>query len=377
MDHRLETIVMHDSIHGCTQHRGTGTAIIEAKLAQQLAHLEQAPFYRVFIDLKKAFDAMDRERCLEILGMHGVGPNMMRLICNFWDTAINVCRARGNYGQPFQAGRGVTQGGPLSAKLFNILVDAVAREWKRLMRETLDFGDAGEEQKEAMLGELFAIFYVDDGYIASRDPEFLQKALDMLVEIFRRTGLKTNTKKTQAMVCTPGKIRVQLSRTSYRRMREGKGGIEGDKWEKRSVVCQQCGKAMQNKNLRQHLAGVHDIYNCKSVVEENCFNRSAGVEHRAVQGKGKKGKIQCPVPECPGELGTPWMLRRHFRDVHPEDTVYIPWEGGPHPRCGQCRMQCNPAYPKHAQTKTCKVSRERREQREKAMDACLSLCQMF
>ena len=60
MDHRLETIVMHNSIHGCTQHRGTGTAIIEAKLAQQLAHLEQAPFYGVFIDLKKAFDAMDR-----------------------------------------------------------------------------------------------------------------------------------------------------------------------------------------------------------------------------------------------------------------------------------------------------------------------------
>ena len=27
--------------------------------------------------------------------------------------------------------------------------------------------------KETMLGELFAIFYVDDGYIASRDPNFL------------------------------------------------------------------------------------------------------------------------------------------------------------------------------------------------------------
>ena len=68
-------------------------------------------------------------------------------------------------------------------------------------------------EKEAMLEELFAIFYVNDGYIASRDPEFLQKALNMLVEIFRRTGLETNTKKTQAMICTPGRIRVQLSRT--------------------------------------------------------------------------------------------------------------------------------------------------------------------
>ena len=48
----------------------------------------------------------------------------------------------------------------------------------------LDFGDAGEMEKEAMLGELFAIFYVNDGYIALRDPEFLQKALDILVETF-------------------------------------------------------------------------------------------------------------------------------------------------------------------------------------------------
>ena len=69
----------------------------------------------------------------------------MRLIRSFWDTAINVCWARGNYGRPFQVGRGVTQGGHLLAKLFNILVIAVACERTRLMQETPDFGDLGEE----------------------------------------------------------------------------------------------------------------------------------------------------------------------------------------------------------------------------------------
>jgi hypothetical protein len=33
--------------------------LTEAKLAQQLAHLEQTPFFGVFINLQKAFDAMD------------------------------------------------------------------------------------------------------------------------------------------------------------------------------------------------------------------------------------------------------------------------------------------------------------------------------
>ncbi len=61
---RLNAFDLHDSLHGCRDKCGTGTARIKAKLAQQLAHLEQVPFYGVFLDLKKAFDSMDRERCL-------------------------------------------------------------------------------------------------------------------------------------------------------------------------------------------------------------------------------------------------------------------------------------------------------------------------
>jgi hypothetical protein len=98
MDKPLEAIALHDSLHGCRNRRGTGAAVIEAKLAQQLAHIEQTPFYGVFINLKKAFDAMDQERCLLILEGHGAGLNMRRLIHHFWDEATNVCRASGNYG---------------------------------------------------------------------------------------------------------------------------------------------------------------------------------------------------------------------------------------------------------------------------------------
>ena len=107
---------------------------------------------------------------------------MLRLIRNFWETAMNVCRAKGNYGRPSKAGHGVTQGGTLSAKLFNILIDAVVREWMRLMRKMLDDSNG---QLAVRVKELFAIFYVDDGYIALRDAEFLQEALNILVETYR------------------------------------------------------------------------------------------------------------------------------------------------------------------------------------------------
>ena len=64
---------------------------------------------------------------------------MIRLTRTPFCNAIMVCHASGNYGTPFKAGPGVTQGSPLSAKLFNILVDAVAHEWLRELREGVDY----------------------------------------------------------------------------------------------------------------------------------------------------------------------------------------------------------------------------------------------
>ncbi len=178
-----------------------GTAILEAKLAHQLAHLEQEPFYGVFLDLKKAFDAMDQERCLLILEEYGTGPNLVRLIRNFWRDATMVCRASGYYRGPFCAGQSLTQGGPLSAKLFIILVDAVVREW---LRQLHDGGIVDPEELDLLMVAFFTIFYVDDAYLATRDPDFLQVALNSLVSLFECLGLETNAKKMQAMICTPG-----------------------------------------------------------------------------------------------------------------------------------------------------------------------------
>ncbi len=181
---------------------------------------------------------MDCSRCLEILVLHGVGPKMLRLICNFWDSATNVCRAKGNYGRPFKANHDVTHGGPLLAKLFNILIDAVIREWMWLMRATIDNVDGN--LAECIEG-LFVVFYINDGYIASRNVEFLQEALDILVKTFKRVGLTMNTKKTQAMVCTPGRIRVQLPSDLYKRMRKG---VATGEESRRAVVCHVCNKPL-------------------------------------------------------------------------------------------------------------------------------------
>ena len=56
------SITFHDILHGFRAGRGTGTATLEAKLLQQLAALREEVLYVIFMDLHKAYDALDRSR---------------------------------------------------------------------------------------------------------------------------------------------------------------------------------------------------------------------------------------------------------------------------------------------------------------------------
>ena len=64
---------MKESLHGFRAKRGTGTAIFEAKLFQQLAAIEQVPVFEVFLDLKKAYDTLDH---------HSLKPSLVMAIIN-------------------------------------------------------------------------------------------------------------------------------------------------------------------------------------------------------------------------------------------------------------------------------------------------------
>jgi hypothetical protein len=81
---QLALIKFHDCLHGGLPKRGTGMTSIEAKLAQQLAWRNQCPLYKIYVDLKKAYDAIDRGGMTEILKAYGVGPNFLRLQNLFW-----------------------------------------------------------------------------------------------------------------------------------------------------------------------------------------------------------------------------------------------------------------------------------------------------
>ena len=222
---------------------------------------KQTPLYGVFSDLRKAFDSMDRGRCIKVLPGYGVGPRMLRLIVHVWENAELACRAEGNFGRIFKADRGVTQGAPLSPKIFNILVDAVVREWLRQLFgddiAKVVFGATGPGEEQRLLRLFVALFYTDDGHIALRDPVLLDHALVIILGLFKRVGLCTNTTKMEAMICTPGKIRMRLSASSYYRRYAGFGDARG--WARRQVECDKCGTSMLASSLEGHMETQHGV----------------------------------------------------------------------------------------------------------------------
>ena len=108
----------------------------------------------------------------------------------------------------------MTQGDPLSPTIFNAVVDAVVRHWVTLVvKEAETSGERGREGRYQA-----ALFYADDGMVASSDPRWLQWVFTTLVGLFDRVRLNKNTGKTISMTCRP----CTAAGTSRRRRMDAK-----------------------------------------------------------------------------------------------------------------------------------------------------------
>ena len=91
------SITYHDLLHVFWAGCGTGTATLEAKLLHPLAFLRKEVMYVIFLDLHKAYDALDRSICIEILEGYVVRPRAFRILWTYWGWLRMVTRAVGYY----------------------------------------------------------------------------------------------------------------------------------------------------------------------------------------------------------------------------------------------------------------------------------------
>ena len=334
-----DRVKFHDSIHGFRRGRGTSTAIIETKLRMQLAYRQQRPYYQIFLDLRKAYDAVDRSRMIAVLRGYGVGPNVIAFLEAVWENDNCVPRRNGFYGEMFQQQRGVRQGDSLSPIIFNVVVDAIIKAWL-------------DEMSPEVRSVIDVTFYADDGRIGSNSATELQTALDGVVEMFARVGLKINAGKTKVMISTGGRPYGRLSDEAYHRMMLGEGPSYQQR-QKQMVSCDICGEEMRRRNENQHYRKMHGRRAPEprtSCTASFCVNM-------------ENGTVDCPVPGCPAQkITTSYGVRRHFNFRHPAAELKIDGDGETE-RCPECKMfvptKDGEIPTRHKQSKYCKDGAER------------------
>ncbi len=168
------------------------------------------------------------------------------------------------------------------------------------MNEEAAHGTFAEASREIVA------FFVDDGLVGSRDPIWLQGALNVLVKLFESIGLRTNPDKTKVMTCIPGNIRVALTEEAYDMQQYGPVNPTAKcHW----VECDICDVSLAAGSLRSHLEMKHDTYR-SFVLNRELTGEREPIVYRATT--DTTGTYFCPVPACVGVVGSGSALRSHF-----------------------------------------------------------------
>ncbi len=150
------------------------------------------------------------------------------------------------------------------------------------------------------------VFFVDNRLVRSRDPIWLQSALDVLVILFESISLRANPDKTKVMTCIRGNIQVAHMEEAYH-MQQYRPVNTTTKHHQ--VECDICGVSLAVGSLRSHLETKHETYWLFVLNQELTIEREA-VVYRATT--DATGTYFCPVPACVGVVGSKSALRSHF-----------------------------------------------------------------
>ena len=64
--------------------------------------MREAVLFEVFLGLQNFYNALDRERSLELLAVYGVNPSTLQLLWKYWDQLTMVTKAAGYLGRLFK-----------------------------------------------------------------------------------------------------------------------------------------------------------------------------------------------------------------------------------------------------------------------------------
>jgi hypothetical protein len=176
--------------------------------------VEGYQIFQCFVDLKKAYDVVDRSILWQVLKRFGLPDKLIRVIQAFHDGAQATVNVEGQRGDSFMTTNGLKQGSVLSPMLFNIFFGAIiqaARKEFRTSRLGIDIttrlrGRMLTPRNEAKrcnhkeVRTISDIGFADDLVLCAHSEGDLQKMVDILARITTAFGQTIATSKTKAKV---------------------------------------------------------------------------------------------------------------------------------------------------------------------------------
>ena len=158
-----------------------GEAILELKLAQELARIDEDPLLLMFLYLRKAYETLDQGSILMTLEGYGAGPHMCGILADLWERQEVVTRKNGYHGPQLKATWGTTQGGLILPTLFKMVTNNMVRNWmSRRVEEKL----VAHDGLGLAAGWYMGMFYANDSLVGSSYLECPQGTLNVLIGLF-------------------------------------------------------------------------------------------------------------------------------------------------------------------------------------------------
>ncbi|CAH8481648.1 unnamed protein product [Schistosoma intercalatum] len=154
-------------------------------------HTYRRPTMVVFLDLKAAFNSVDREILWQCLSLKGVPQKYINLVKTLYSNTASRVRAYGELSSAFATLSGVRQGCPLSPFLFNFIID--------LLME-ITFSSTEFLGIDLLPGLLIDLEYADDIVLFGEDADKLQSLLTTLSNNASMFGMRFSPSKCKMLL---------------------------------------------------------------------------------------------------------------------------------------------------------------------------------
>ena len=189
--HLTESQAGFRSGYSTTDHIFTLKAIIDKCFAKKNGKL-----YVCFVDLRQAFDSVQRKPLFDILIKYGINGKFMKAITAMYSSVLSCVRTGNGLTEFFDCPAGLRQGCVLSPELFSLFINEIAL--------SVDKGGKHGIQFLPGLVELFILLFADDIALLSATALGLQNQINIMSEACKRLFLNINIDKTKIMIFRKG-----------------------------------------------------------------------------------------------------------------------------------------------------------------------------